>query len=209
MIVYPYVLKRVPSLTHRARRVTGVDAATIDTISQSAVSGNYGADFPSDDPGTVPRQDSGQKRTFRLPTAAEILRGRRERDATSIVTRPQTVSHPTGGEADRRTPSPSSIVEIVAGTIHQHHAGCALLKADVTDGASEKVWRTFTEGGHSHSLLMLCPIAAELRIQYAIGYYPTNKARTVVSQDQSATRARTSSCERVRVIVRRVRNHEL
>jgi hypothetical protein len=152
---------------------------TIDVI-RKAPSGTTAPTFPSDDPSSVPT--SGQRKTgpLGLPTAAEIMRGRRQRDPdidrlpnpdrlppTTVPADPRDTSRPSGGGTRRRDDSINMMLDQL------------YLKADsylmeLAKKSGGRLLRADTIGSLPDAF---AKIAAELRTQYAVGYYPANKTR--------------------------------
>src|SRR5688500_11100012 len=140
--------------------------------------------FPSDDQSTVPT--AGQRKTtgpFGLPPASEILRRRREaeRERNEREGYPPTSGPPSAESRhpdDRRTPSPSTRRRPVDDSITSM-LDLAYSKADsyLTSLADKSGGRLLRADTLSSLPDAFAQIAAELRTQYAIGYYPTNKER--------------------------------
>lgn len=158
---------------------------TIDVI-RRIPSGTTAPTFPSDGPDTVPT--GGQRpRTgpLGLPTAAEIMRGRRERDPD--VDRfpspdrmpPTTGPNGTPGGADPRdTTRPSSRGgrrkdDSISLMLDQLYLKADSYLLELATRSGGRVLRADTLGSLPDAF---AKIAAELRTQYALGYYPTNKA---------------------------------
>ena len=163
---------------------------TIDVIRRPP-SGTTAPTFPSDDPDSVPT--SGQSRKtgpLGLPTAAEIMRGRRQRDPdtdrfpspgrptpTSGPNEPRdgapTASDPRGGTlpSSRRNRRKDDSVSAMLDQLYMKADSYLLELAKKSGG---RVLRADTLGSLPDAF---AKIAAELRTQYAIGYYPTNKTR--------------------------------
>ncbi len=172
---------------------------TIDVI-RSPPSGTTAPTFPSDDPGAVPttgrRSSTGP---FGLPTASEILRRRREAERERDDQRtggdyprdgripdPQ---HPSGRGDDGRYPpvggrEPQPGTTTTRPTRRANDSVSAMLdqlylKADsylreLTDRSGGRIVRADNLASLPDAF---AKIAAELRTQYAIGYYPTNRER--------------------------------
>lgn len=141
--------------------------------------------FPSDDQSTIPT--AGQTKTtgpFGLPSGAEILRRRREAERERAereggYPRTDNPSAESRHPGDRRStippptsrPAPDdsirSMLDLAYGkadsylTALAEKSGGRLLRADTLTSLPDA----------------FAQIAAELRTQYAIGYYPTNKDR--------------------------------
>jgi len=164
---------------------------TIDVIRRTP-SGTTAPTFPSDDPGSVPT--SGQSRKtgpLGLPTAGEILRGRRQRDPNmDPYPRPDRLP-PTSEPRDPRDdggppasdPRDGSRPTIRGSRRKDDSVNLMLdqlyLKADsylveLANKSGGRLLRADTLGSLPDAF---AKIAAELRTQYSIGYYPTNKTR--------------------------------
>jgi hypothetical protein len=204
VIVYPI---RYETRAETERIVRGqaddpsVQLPTIGVI-RTPPSGTTAPTFPSDDPSTVPTR--GTRPTtgpLGLPSAAEILRRRRESDPY-----PNGRVPPNGGPPDdryppdsrppdNRAPSPSSRTDPFPGTRtdpigttrrdgrrNDDSIGAMLdqlyLTADsYLQALAEKSGGRLLRADTLDSLPdALARIAAELRTQYALGYYPTNSA---------------------------------
>jgi hypothetical protein len=182
VIVYP-IRYETRAESERIAREAAADPIsqlpTIDVI-RKAPSGTTAPTFPSDDPSSVPT--SGQRKTgpLGLPTAAEIMRGRRQRDPdmdrlpnpdrlppTTGPGDPRDTSRPSGGGTRRRDDS----VDMMLDQLY--------LKADsylmeLAKKSGGRLLRADTIGSLPDAF---AKIAAELRTQYAVGYYPANKTR--------------------------------
>jgi len=182
VIVYP-IRYETRDESERIAREAAADPIsqlpTIDVI-RKAPSGTTAPTFPSDDPSSVPT--SGQRKTgpLGLPTAAEIMRGRRQRDPdmdrlpnpdrlppTTGPGDPRDTSRPSGGRTRRRDDS----VNVMLDQLY--------LKADsylmeLAKKSGGRLLRADTIGSLPDAF---AKIAAELRTQYAVGYYPANKTR--------------------------------
>jgi hypothetical protein len=166
---------------------------TIDVI-RKAPSGTTAPTFPSDDPSSVPT--SGQRKTgpLGLPTAAEIMRGRRQRDPDmDRLPKPDRLP-PTTGPGDPRDggPVPNGRSGDPRDTSRPSSGGTPrkddsvnmmldqlYLKADsylmeLAKKSGGRLLRADTIGSLPDAF---AKIAAELRTQYAVGYYPANKTR--------------------------------
>jgi hypothetical protein len=151
---------------------------TLDVIRRPAP-GTTAPTFPSDDPNSVPTSGS-QPRSgpFGLPLPAEILRGRRQgepypdRRPPDDTSRPPvntTLPPPPVSDGTRRGPddSVSSMLDLAYATADSY------LKA-----LAEKSGGTLLRADTLVSLpAAFSKIAAELRTQYVLGYYPLNKQR--------------------------------
>ncbi|HKO42318.1 MAG TPA: VWA domain-containing protein [Pyrinomonadaceae bacterium] len=142
--------------------------------------------FPSDDQSTVPT--AGQTKTtgpFGLPPASEILRRRREAERERNEREggnPRTGDPPSAESrypGDRGSTAPPSSRKGTADESIKSMLDLAYSKADsyliaLADKSGGRLLRADTLVSLPDAFAQ---IAAELRTQYAIGYYPTNKDR--------------------------------
>lgn len=184
VIVYP-IRYETRDETERIAREAGDDPTaslpTIDVI-RGTPSGTTAPTFPSDQPDTVPTAGQRSKTgPLGLPTAAEIMRGRRQRDPDMdrfpSPDRLPPPNGPTGRDGDTTRPSDrgsrrkDDSINLMLDQLY--------LKADsylieLANRSGGRLLRADTLGSLPDAF---AKIAAELRTQYAIGYYPTNKAR--------------------------------
>ena len=186
VIVYPIRYDTRAETERIARNESGPELPTIDVIRRSP-GGSTAPTFPSDEPNPVPSM-TPKTGPFGLPTAADILRGRRQ-DPNEPLPDPNRLppNGPTGrpdhdpGEVgvppnDRSRPSSGR-------TRSDDSIGMRLdslyLKADSYLGelATKSGGRILRADTIESLPDAFARIAAELRTQYSIGYYPTNKAR--------------------------------
>jgi hypothetical protein len=183
---------------------------TIGVIRRAPSPGTTAPTFPSDEPGSVPT--SGQRAKtgpFGLPLPAEILRRERERrdtrDGREQYPDDDPRRMPTDPDGIRRNPDPSR-----RGTTRPEDSMSIML-----DGLYRTADAYLNElanktGGRllrADTLVSLpdafAQIAAELRTQYAIGYYPTNKARNGEYRTIKVTTTRKAAVVRARPGYRR------
>lgn len=183
VIVYPIRFETRAESERIAREATQ-DASSLPTIDsiQKTPPGTTAPTFPSDDPNSVPT--SGQRPKtgpWGLPTAADILRGRRQRDG-DMGRYPTPGSDPTHrqpaptrdeptGQPTRRVRRNDDSIDMMLDALYMKADSYLIELANKSGG---RVLRADTVGSLPDAF---AKIAAELRIQYAIGYYPTNKAR--------------------------------
>lgn len=196
VIVYP-IRYETRDESERIAREAGDDPAaqlpTIDVIHR-APSGTTAPTFPSDDPGSVPTGGQRSKTgPLGLPTAAEILRRRRESDPNadpfpSPDRLPPTgpTGRPDGGGGssdpgdgrDRTSPSGRRGTrrrdDSISLMLDQLYLKADSYLSELANKSGGRVLRADTLGALPDAF---AKIAAELRTQYAIGYYPTNKTR--------------------------------
>jgi hypothetical protein len=207
VIVYP-IRYETRAETERIVREAVDDPAnqlpTADVIHR-APPGTTAPTFPSDDPGSVPT--SGQRPNtgpLGLPTAAEIMRGRRQRDrdrdrypdrlppstdpgdprardpfprdGRSDPGDPRDPTDPRNSR-DRTYPSGRSSRredDSINVMLDQMYLTADSYLTELAEKSGGRLLRADTLGSLPDAF---AKIAAELRTQYAIGYYPTNKTR--------------------------------
>ena len=185
VIVYPIRFETRAESERIAREAAGESTPNLPTIDaiRRTPSGTTAPTFPSDDPSTVPTGGQRPKTgPFGLPTAADILRGRRERDGDVERDRLPPGSEPTGrlpGDPTSRDPSRPSDRSRRRDDSVSTMLDALYLKADsyLMELAKKSGGRLLRADTIASLPDAFANIAAELRIQYAIGYYPTNKAR--------------------------------
>lgn len=164
----------------------GSQLPTISVIRNPAPGGTTPTTFPSDDP--IPT--TGTQRTtgpLGLPSAGEIMRRRREEEARRRRQDPNgDPSDPSQIPSDRRTPTipGSTPPESSRSTRNEEDSIKAML--DMAYLTADGYLRALAEKSGGRMLradtLKSLPdafaqIAAELRTQYMLGYYPINKER--------------------------------
>jgi hypothetical protein len=197
VVVYP-IRYETRDETERIARAAVDDPAnqlpTIDVI-RRAPSGTTAPTFPSDDPDTVPT--AGQRpRTgpLGLPTAAEIMRGRRQRDpdmdrfpspdrlppSSEPGDHRDRDSLPPAGRSDPRDSTRPSgrgnrrTDDSVGAMLDQLYLKADSYLIELANKSGGRLMRADTLGSLPDAF---AKIAAELRTQYSVGYYPTNKTR--------------------------------
>lgn len=189
---------------------------TIGVVRQPPPSGTTAPTFPSDDP--VPTSGSQRKTgPFGLPSAEEIMRRRREEERNRYPD-PSRGPSPTGGPGDtvpdpndraRRMPrvpgsAPPTSTDpgvrrgpddsITAMLDAAYLTADSYLKA-LADKSGGRLLRADNLGSLPDAFSQ---IAAELRTQYMLGYYPTNKARDERYRKIKVTAARKNVVVRAR-----------
>jgi Mg-chelatase subunit ChlD len=195
VLVYPirYNTREATERIARQQSEQAPQLPTIDVIRRPPA-GTTAPTFPSDDPGPIPTSGPRNKTgPFGLPLPDEILRGRREaerdrdRDRMPPDQLPPTAGRRPGGTdtrdswPDRRnepaetTGRPSSRGHDSTGMLldHLYYTADSYLKA-LAEKSGGRLLRADTLGSLPDAF---ANIASELRTQYSIGYYPTNKAR--------------------------------
>ena len=186
---------------------------TIGVIREPAPSGTTPTTFPSDEP--VPTSGS-QRRTgpFGLPSAEDIMRRRREQERDRYPD-PNGGPAPTGGPGDRapdpddrmrmpRVPGTTTTTgptarrgpddQITAMLDMAYATADSYLKA-LAEKSGGRLLRADTLGSLPEAFSQ---IAAELRTQYMLGYYPINKDRDERYRKIKVTTARKNVVIRAR-----------
>ena len=194
VVVYPIRYDTRAETERIAREATDdpTQLPTIDVI-RKPPTGTTPPTFPSDDPSSVPT--SGQStRTgpLGLPTPAEIMRRRRRDPDMDRFPSPERLppNGPTGrpdhdpgdvgsNRPNTRAPGPSSRRgrregDSVSVMLDQLYSKADSYLTDLASKSGGRLLRADTLGSLPDAF---AKIAAELRTQYAIGYYPTNKTR--------------------------------
>ena len=210
VIVYP-IRFETRADTERIVR-DGNDAPSLPTIGvirDRSGGGPTPTTFPSDEPSIIPNSPP-KTGPFGLPTAAEIMRERRRRDRypnpdqgpTSGPTRrpdddPSVVGAGRPDDRDIRDPSrPSRRNEDgVTVMLDNLYSRADIYLMELAKKSGGRVLRADTISSLPEAF---AKIAAELRTQYAIGYYPVNKARDGVYRTIKVTTSRKSVVVRAR-----------
>ena len=190
VVVYPIRYETRADVERVARQQQDDMTPTLPTrdVINRPAPGTTAPTFPSDDTWPVPT--TGQTRPtgpFGLPPAAEILRRRREAEREREERRdggyPRTDRVPPAGSRDpgdpsrplptptSRNPSPDESMLAMLDLAYQKADSYLIALADKSGG---RLMRADTLASLPDAFAQ---IAAELRTQYAIGYYPTNKDR--------------------------------
>jgi hypothetical protein len=199
VLVYP-IRYNTREDTERIARQQSDQVPQLPTIAviRTPPAGTTVPTFPSDDPSSIPTSGTRNKTgPFGLPLPDEILRRRREderdrdrdrdRDRLPPDRLPPTAGRRPGGTdtrdswPDRRNEpdaTPGSTSRRGTDSIgmlldHLYLTADSYLKA-LADKSGGRLLRADTLGSLPDAF---ANIAAELRTQYSIGYYPTNKAR--------------------------------
>jgi hypothetical protein len=157
---------------------------TVDVIRRPPA-GTTAPTFPSDDPGSVPTSGSTRKGgVLGLPPADEILRRRRESEREREMGRnpgrmPEPDHIPSEG---RRVPLPggtsgrrdSGSDDSISGMLDQLYSTADSYLKNLVDKSGGKLLRADVVSSLPDAF---AKIAAELRTQYLIGYYPLKKER--------------------------------
>ncbi|HEY3581503.1 MAG TPA: VWA domain-containing protein [Pyrinomonadaceae bacterium] len=195
VVVYP-IRYDTRATTERLAREQANEPAQLPTIGviRQTPNGGTAPTFPSDDPtpGASSRPNTGP---FGLPSAAEIMRRRREEERRRSPDPNPPGSLPTPPEPvpERRVPGvPGSRPETIPGTTSSRTTSrrgpddSIGRMLDLAYSTADSYLETLAEktGGRllrADTLDSLpdafAKIAAELRTQYLLGYYPVNKER--------------------------------
>lgn len=217
VIVYPIRYDTRETTERLAReQASGISPQlpTIGVIRQPAPSGTTAPTFPSDEP--VPTSGSQRKTgPFGLPLPEEIMRRRREEERNRYPD-PSRGPAPTGGPGDT-SPDPNDrnirLPRVPGSTPPTDRTvrrgpddsitamlDAAYLTADsylktLADKSGGRLLRADTLGSLPDAFSQ---IAAELRTQYMLGYYPTNKERDDRYRKIKVTTARKNVVVRAR-----------
>ena len=208
VIVYPirYETRAESERIARAAVEDSTSLPTIDSIRKNP-GGGTAPTFPSDGVDPVP---SSQRKTgpLGLPTADEILRGRRQRDPNDPNADRVPPTGPSGrdpGDIGIGRPDPRSTMPPRGGNSREGDSiGMMLdnlyLKADsyLLELATKSGGRVLRADTLASLPDAFAKIAAELRTQYAISYYPANKTRDGQYRKIKVTTTRKSVVVRAR-----------
>ena len=213
VIVYPIRFDTRAQTERLAREQADDPSVQLPTIGviRAPAPGTTAPTFPSDEPGSVP---AGSRRTspgvLGLPSPGDIMRGRRRPDdryPPDNRRRPDDRRPP-----DRRDPSSSPIPgagddpnrstqptrrpnDSITAMLDQLYLTADSYLKELADKSGGRLLRADTLGSLPDAFAR---IAAELRTQYSLGYYPTNaahdgqyrKIKIVVTRKKVTARAR-------------------
>jgi hypothetical protein len=215
VIVYPIRFETRSETERIAREQAEMQTPQLPTIGviRAPSSGTTAPTFPSDDHESLPPAGSRPTGIFGLPPASEIMRRERERrqgerrrddrpDGDRVPGQPPRSTGPgdnrnprdtTPSDASRgRTSRPTDTISTMLDQLYRtaddylndlaHKSGGRLVRADTV---------SLLSGAFAQ-------IAAELRTQYAIGYYPTNKTRDGEYRKIKVTSTRKNAVVRAR-----------
>ena len=203
VVVYPIRYNTRAETERIARQQSEEQVPLLPTIGviRTPPTGTTAPTFPSDDPSSVPTVGSQSKTgPFGLPLPAEILRRRREserdreRDRMPRTDRLPPDSNPNGRNPDRRNdpgnstswPDPGSDPGTPSARTGRRDEDSISMMLDNLYATADGYLKELADksGGRllrADTLVSLpdafAKIAAELRTQYSLGYYPTNRAR--------------------------------
>ena len=224
VIVYPIRYDTRAETERIAREQAGDSSIQLPTIGviRTPAPGTTAPTFPSDDPESVPTNGRRNKGILGLPSPAEIMRGRRTNDPRDPTNDPRgrgrvpgdpsrdplppdtRGSKPPGPFPDPNDPRNEPPRTVIRPGSRDDSIGVMLDALYVTaDSYLEKLatksggrlYRADTLGSLPDAFAR---IAAELRTQYSLGYYPTNaahdgqyrKVKVVISRKKIIARAR-------------------
>lgn len=193
VIVYPIRYETRATTERLAREQAGETLPTISVIRQAPPSGTTAPTFPGGD--GVPTSGSKPKTgPFGLPTAEEIMRRRREEEQRrQPYPNPDQLPEPPARVPDQRVPTvpgsrpgPPGSTTTTTTTSRRSSDDSIGRMLDMAYSTADKYLETLAEksGGRllrADTITSLpdafSKIAAELRTQYLLGYYPLNKER--------------------------------
>jgi len=193
VIVYPIRYDTRATTERIAREQSGEQLPTISVIRQAPPSGTTAPTFPGGDP--IPTSGSKPKTgPFGLPTADEIMRRRREEEMRrQPYPNPDQLPEPPARTPDQRVPTvpgsrpgPPGSTTTTTTTSRRSSDDSIGRMLDMAYSTADKYLETLAEksGGRllrADTIASLpdafSQIAAELRTQYLLGYYPLNKDR--------------------------------
>jgi VWFA-related protein len=209
VIVYPIRFETRAETERIAREQSGSQLPTIGVI-RTPRAGTTAPTFPSEDPSPIPTAGSRTTGIFGLPPASEIMRRERERRETQR----RREENPNGDPGPRRAPDSTRPIENGGVDPSEASRGRGSRPADNLGVMLDQLYGTADSylndlanksGGRliRADTIMSLPqafaqIAAELRTQYAIGYYPTNKARDGQYRKIKVTSTRKNAVVRAR-----------
>ena len=187
VIVYPIRYETRAETEALARQQSEDPSVQLPTIGviRTPPSGTTAPTFPSDDPSSVPTQ--GTRRTtgpLGLPSPAEILRGRRNDPYPPDGPFPDPRNDPRDdprhdrrnyprNDPNSRTRRPAEPRDEISIMLDQLYLTADSYLKSLADKSGGRLLRADTLGSLPDAF---AKIAAELRTQYSLGYYPTNSA---------------------------------
>lgn len=193
VIVYPIRYDTRATTERIAREQAGEQLPTLSVIRQAPPSGTTAPTFPGGDP--IPTTGSKPKTgPFGLPTAEEIMRRRREEEIRrQPYPNPDQLPEPPQRSPDRRVPTvpgsrpaPPGSTTTTTTTSRRASDDSIGRMLDMAYSTADKYLETLAEKSGGRLLRAdtigslpeaFSQIAAELRTQYLLGYYPLNKER--------------------------------
>src|ERR1700754_139122 len=213
VIVYPIRYDTRATTEQLAREQSGEQLPTISVIRQAPPSGTTPPTFPGGDP--VPTSGSKPKTgPFGLPTADEIMRRRREEEMRRQPNpNPDQMPEPPQRVPEQRVPRvpgsrpgpPGSTTTTTTSRRSSDDSVGRML--DMAYSTADKYLETLAEKSGGRLLradtiaslpVAFSQIAAELRTQYLLGYYPLKKERDERYRKIKVTTARKNVIVRAR-----------
>ncbi|HKS09664.1 MAG TPA: VWA domain-containing protein, partial [Pyrinomonadaceae bacterium] len=216
VIVYPIRYNTRATTEQLAREQSGEQLPTISVIRQPVPSGTTAPTFPGGDP--VPTTGSKPKTgPFGLPTADEIMRRRREEemrrqpypgpDPNQLPEPPQRVPEQGVPRVPGSQPAPPGSTTTTTTTSRRSSDDSVGRMLDMAYSTADKYLETLAEKSGGRMLRAdtiaslpdaFSQIAAELRTQYLLGYYPLKKERDEQYRKIKVTTARKNVIVRAR-----------
>jgi hypothetical protein len=214
VIVYPIRYETRATTEQLAREQSGEQLPTISVIRQAPPSGTTAPTFPGGDP--VPTSGSKPKTgPFGLPTAEEIMRRRREEEMRrQPYPNPDQLPDPPSRVPEQRVPGvpgsrpgPPGSTTTTTTTSRRSSDDSVGRMLDMAYSTADKYLETLAEKSGGRLLradtiaslpAAFSQIAAELRTQYLLGYYPLNKERDERYRKIKVTTARKNVIVRAR-----------
>ena len=211
VIVYPIRYDTRAETERIARDASNDQLPTIGVI-RAPAPGTTAPTFPSDDPSSVPTSGSRSRGILGLPSPDEIMRGRRRRDDPRDPVpdgRPLPPPDNRGQRVPSTFPDPNDPRNAPTGPTRaprRSDDSISLMLDGLYTTADSYLEKLAAQSGgrllRADTLKSLpdafAKIAAELRIQYSLGYYPTNRThdgqyrrvKVVISRKAVTVRAR-------------------
>ena len=216
VIVYPIRYNTRATTEQLAREQSGEQLPTISVIRQGPPSGTTAPTFPGGDP--VPTSGSKPKTgPFGLPTADEIMRRRREEemrrqpypgpDPNQLPEPPQRAPEQRVPGVPGSRPAPPGSTTTTTTTSRRSSDDSIGRMLDMAYSTADKYLETLAEKSGGRLLradtiaslpVAFSQIAAELRTQYLLGYYPLKKERDERYRKIKVTTARKNVIVRAR-----------
>lgn len=214
VIVYPIRYNTRATTEQLAREQSGEQLPTISVIRQAPPSGTTAPTFPGGEP--VPTSGSKPKTgPFGLPTADEIMRRRREEEMRrQPYPNPDQLPEPPNRVPEQRVPgvpgsrpAPPGSTTTTTTTSRRSSDDSVGRMLDMAYSTADKYLETLAEKSGGRLLradtiaslpVAFSQIAAELRTQYLLGYYPLKKERDERYRKIKVTTARKNVIVRAR-----------
>lgn len=214
VVVYPIRYNTRATTEQLAREQAGETLPTISVIRQPPASGTTAPTFPGGEP--VPTSGSKPKTgPFGLPTADEIMRRRREEEMRrQPYPNPDQLPEPPQRVPEQRVPGvpgsrpgPPGSTTTTTTTSRRSSDDSVGRMLDMAYSTADKYLETLAEKSGGRLLradtiaslpVAFSQIAAELRTQYLLGYYPLKKERDERYRKIKVTTARKDVIVRAR-----------